>query len=44
LKSNEFEKAIESYSKAIEHSGRNAVANNKISIYYANRAFAQIKL
>lgn len=44
LKNNEFEKSIESYSKAIEHSGRGTVPNNKIAIYYANRAFAQIKL
>ncbi len=44
LKNNEFEQAIDSYTKAIEHSGREAVPNNKIAIYHANRAFAQIKL
>lgn len=46
LKDNHFEKAVESYTKAIEtaQAEGSRVPKNKLSIYYANRSFAQIKL
>jgi len=46
LKNNNFEKAIEYYTKAIEtaSSEGSRVPKNKIAIYFANRSFANIKL
>lgn len=44
LKNNEFQKAVESYSKAIQHGARGVAPNNKLAIYHANRAYVHIKL
>lgn len=46
LKNNHFDRAVECYSKAIELAlaEGSRVPKNKLAVYYANRAFAQIKL
>ena len=46
LKANQFEKAVDLYTKAIETATAEGsrVPVNKIAIYYANRSFAHIKL
>jgi Flp pilus assembly protein TadD len=46
LKNNQFEKAVECYSKAIELavSEGSRVPKSKLAVYYANRSFANIKL
>ncbi len=46
LKNNRFEKAVEFYTKAIEtaQAEGSRVPKSKLAIYYANRAFAHIKL
>lgn len=46
LKDNHFDAAVEAYTKAIDTAltQGNTFPNNKIAIYYANRAFANIKL
>ena len=46
LKNSNFDKAVEQYTKAIDLAKKedSRVPKNKVAIYYANRAFAQIKL
>lgn len=46
LKANDYDKAVENYTKAIDIAlGEGSrVPKNKLSVYYANRAFANIKL
>ena len=46
LKNYNYDQAIENYTKAIDHARKEGsrVPKNKMSIYFANRAFAQIKL
>lgn len=46
LKNNQFEKAVECYTKAIElaQAEGSRVPKSKLAIYYANRSFAHIKL
>jgi tetratricopeptide (TPR) repeat protein len=46
LKNNQFEKAVDCYTKAIELalSEGSRVPKTKLAIYYANRSFAHIKL
>lgn len=46
LKANDFDKAVEFYTKAIDVAlGEGSrVPQSKLSVYYANRAFANIKL
>ena len=44
LKAHHFEKAIDSYTEAIVHAEKSEdFPANKLAIYYANRAFSQIK-
>jgi tetratricopeptide (TPR) repeat protein len=44
LQVHELERAIESYTKAIELAAKGEVPDEKVAIYYANRAYCHIKM
>lgn len=44
LQAHELQKALDSYGKAIETAGTSDFPNDKLAIYYANRAYCHIKM